>query len=68
MSLKLRREAVAAEVCKCVHCSFCRGSGRDPYDEVGMGSDSPCEECGGSGIVEVCGRCEYLEELDHEQD
>ena len=61
----LTRESVVAEPCKCVRCSFCRGSGRDPYAEIGMGEQS-CEECGGSGISEVCGRCELLADWDRE--
>lgn len=61
------RQKIAAEPCRCVRCSFCRGTGRYRDDDI-WSEDGPCEECGGSGIVETCGRCEYLAELDHEDD
>lgn len=31
-------------------CPNCRGSKRDPYDEVGMG-EHPCPSCNGTGLV-----------------
>lgn len=61
----LTREQVNAEPCKCVRCSWCRGTGRYRGDDIWDESE-PCEECGGLGITEACGRCEYLEELDRE--
>jgi len=67
---------VAAEPCACRRCYECGGSGNtwvdfkgrylgnhrsDDLDEMEM-----CEQCGGRGIVEVCDRCQLLEEMDHD--
>lgn len=53
--------------CQCTRCPECSGSGTvwfafggkylgkhrsDDLDEMG-----PCEECGGSGVTEVCWEC-----------
>lgn len=64
----LTRESVAAEACRCVRCSFCRGNGfTSSYERNQFDWDTEtCEECGGSGITETCGRCEYLRDLDYE--
>lgn len=69
---------VAAEPCHCVRCDDCRGSGTIWVDWRGryLGNhcsddlDEPeqCENCGGRGIVEVCPRCELLEDMDHSDD
>lgn len=56
-------------VCRCVSCPECRGSGHvwfafggrkylgsrrcDDLDEM-----ETCEECSGSGVTEVCGKCQ----------
>lgn len=64
MSDALTRATVQQEPCACVKCVMCGGTGRyrsdDVWDEYGT-----CEECN-NGIVEVCGRCEYLADLDRE--
>ena len=71
-------ERVLKEPCHCVPCSSCGGTGTvwfafpgadrggrflgnhrcDDLDDLEL-----CEECNG-GIVEVCPRCELLEDLD----
>lgn len=61
----LTRESVAAEPCKCVRCSMCSGTGRIRVDDWSGYDTEPCEDCN-NGIVETCGRCEYLAELDME--
>ena len=53
--------------CECTKCPLCEGTGSIWYDIGGKyvgqhhidDTDSlePCEECGGSGITEVCGEC-----------
>jgi hypothetical protein len=68
------RKKVSDEPCGCIRCSWCAGSGsywldmhgkylgqsrRDDLDELEI-----CEECGGSGIVESCDRCQLLQEDD----
>ncbi len=60
---------VASEPCRCVRCTFCNGKGfsssyeRNQFDW----NAETCEECGGSGIVETCDRCQLLEEMDHDE-
>ncbi len=68
------RAKVAAETCSCKPCGSCEGIGSYFVDIGGryiglhriddLSDRETCEECGGSGIEEVCGRCEYLAELD----
>ena len=60
------RKRVAEEPCRCVRCSFCNGSGTmrvetNTWPEYDLES---CDICCGSGIVETCGRCELLEDMD----
>lgn len=67
---------VSDEPCTCVPCSECGGSGSVWFDfaERYLGNRrcddldnlEPCESCH-SGIVEVCSRCELLEDLEHDQ-
>jgi DnaJ-class molecular chaperone len=78
------KEAIAVEStkpCHCVRCSLCRGSGSVWFDLDGnylgqvhcddMDEMETCDECGGSGIVEECERCEMLsqmhEDLEYEE-
>lgn len=68
-------DKVNAEPCRCVACPYCGGNG--PY-WVDMGAHygqhrsddldemEYCEECGGSGVVETCDRCQLLKELEDE--
>lgn len=63
--MPITRESVAAEQCKCVRCSMCSGTGRVQVDHWSGYDTEPCEDCD-NGIIEPCGRCEYLEELDRE--
>lgn len=68
---------VSAEPCTCVRCSACDGTGSYWVDIGGryIGSHRSddlsemeyCEECS-DGIVEVCDRCQLLEEMDHESE
>jgi hypothetical protein len=51
--------------CECVRCGDCGGSGQvfsptEGYPEFDLES---CGMCGGTGIVEMCGHCTELEEL-----
>lgn len=72
------REQVSSEKCACVRCSFCGGSGQEWYSISGkflggrhsddLDASEPCEECGGTGIVETCDRCTLLTDLDHEDE
>ena len=58
-------KAVAAESCQCVSCVMCSGKGRIRVDHWSGYDTEPCEDCE-NGISEVCGRCEYLADLDRE--
>ena len=62
---QLTRKTVAAEPCRCVRCVMCSGTGRIRVDHWSGYDTEPCEDCD-NGITEVCGRCEYLAELDRE--
>lgn len=67
---------VAEEACTCISCTVCGGTGTVWFDFRGrylgnsrcddMDELELCDNCRG-GIVEVCSRCELLEEMDHEQ-
>lgn len=61
----LTREKVPADQCECVLCDMCSGTGRVRVDHWSGYDTEPCEDCE-NGIVEVCGRCEYLADLDRE--
>lgn len=60
-------EKVLAEKCTCERCGFCHGRGEI---RIGTGQfdeeDETCEWCSG-GIIEVCSRCELLEEMEMER-
>lgn len=73
------RETIAkidAEPCACVRCGDCGGSGSYYVDHRGhflgqhrsddMDDLEYCDGCGGSGIVEVCSRCELLRDLEYD--
>lgn len=61
------RSNVAAEPCRCVRCDWCHGSGWVLDRESWSGCETEtCEECGGSGIVETCDRCQLLTEMGYE--
>jgi hypothetical protein len=65
---------VEKESCYCVRCNICGGQGNYRVDLHGRPTDGmddmdslePCEECGGSGIVETCDRCQLLADLERE--
>ena len=69
---------VSAEECRCVRCGDCGGGGTIYLDWRGnylgshrsddMDEPEPCEQCGGSGIVETCSRCQLLEDMDRAED
>jgi len=55
--------------CRCVSCSACGGSGNlwrtldgKLYEHRvdDLGDLETCEECRGSGVVEVCEECHHL--------
>ncbi len=56
---------VEAEPCRCVTCPDCKGIGRVRSLD-GWTESEPCENCGGLGVVEVCERCQLLDEMDYE--
>lgn len=57
--------------CSCVSCDACQGSGHVWFDFRGqyLGNRRTddldqlelCEECGGNGLSEVCGECQFDE-------
>lgn len=68
------RAKLLAEPCRCVPCGACAGNGSicvemgtgkyigaHPYDD--LFDLAPCDQCDG-GVVEVCARCETINELD----
>ena len=64
-------DAVAKTPCTCVLCGECGGTGNvwRNYDPLGAGMDDLSElescDCHG-GIVEVCERCQLLEEMEQD--
>lgn len=62
---RMEREKVSAETCRCVLCVMCSGTGRIQVDHWSGYETEPCEDCE-NGVSEVCGRCEYLTDLDRE--
>lgn len=61
-------------LCRCVYCAECNGTGSIWLDMLGhylgnhrsddMDELERCEECDGSGIVEECEACQALEETE----
>jgi hypothetical protein len=54
--------------CTCEPCGLCRGTGNLRVTDLTQpeGYDlEPCDQCWG-GIVDVCERCQQLEDWDHE--
>ena len=62
-------EALKKEPCKCVRCDFCRGSGRMTVESLGYPEDDleSCDECHGSGLSEVCERCQEMQEIEYDE-
>lgn len=70
-------QKVEQEPCRCIRCGDCNGSGTVWFDWRGhyLGNSrcddldelEHCDRCGGSGIIEVCDRCQLLEEMDYEE-
>jgi hypothetical protein len=62
--------------CECVSCGSCSGSGSVWHDFNGaylgnhrcddLDSLEPCEDCGGSGLSEVCTECQEAYENENE--
>ena len=48
-------EHIHAVQCDCVHCDDCKGFGKVDGER--------CYTCDGTGYVEICAYCQYLEEL-----
>lgn len=56
---------ISVEKCKCVYCLECRGTGKVEY-RTGLYPEwdlESCSSCYGTGISEMCTRCEMVEEL-----
>lgn len=62
-------EQVSKDLCRCVRCGECRGQG-NVRAELNLADFDleTCEGCGGSGITEVCDRCQLLGELEHDDE
>lgn len=58
-----------AQPCTCVRCGLCNGNRTVRVQGLNMPFDDldTCPECHGEGVVEVCGRCRDLEEIEHDQ-
>lgn len=68
------RNQISERPCSCVRCDTCKGNGTlcvevgtgkmiGPYPYDDLFDLTRCDECD-NGIVEVCQRCGWLEELD----
>jgi len=59
------KKRVEAEPCRCVSCGACNGSGQMMVQQTRYPEEDleTCDCCSGTGIVEVCDRCELLEEM-----
>lgn len=66
MSYDEARAAIQARPCRCVSCGTCNGNGRMWRDTGAWpeGESVTCIDCDGSGLTEVCDRCEDLAEFD----
>ena len=55
--------------CACIQCEYCRGSGYIWISHMGehlgrsrcddLDETETCDECGGSGITQICDECYY---------
>jgi len=66
VATKSDRAKVNAEPCHCVRCGECGGNGNVRVDGLADFDLEPCEGCGGSGITEICDRCQLLKDFDYE--
>ena len=64
---------VEAEPCRCKWCSSCQGrgtirvyGGRLSIDDLAELED--CLSCDGFGLIELCDRCQVLEDYDRENE
>ena len=48
--------------CTCVPCGSCYGTGRQWVYFQGVEGSEPCDDCRGSGLSELCDRCQDLME------
>ena len=64
-----QRAALLREPCTCVSCGDCRGTGTWEVPSLGYPEYEleSCDTCGGSGILDVCERCQMLDELEHDE-
>jgi len=55
--------------CKCVRCHHCHGSGRMRVECFGYPEDEleSCDGCQGTGLYEVCDRCQLLDEFNEDE-
>lgn len=74
--IRVRINHLNTQPCKCVSCPECNGTGSIWVNLHGrylgnrrcddLDSPEPCEECRG-GVVEVCERCQEIEELSDDE-
>ncbi len=59
-----------ANKCECVKCDTCKGFGtiHDPFDYGPYsGIDETCDDCGGSGLTEMCDYCMDVMEMEQDE-
>jgi len=70
-----RRTGEIEMACECVLCGSCGGTGSIWVDFAGrylgnrrcddLDQMEPCEDCGGSGVIEVCYECQEAQDEDY---
>ena len=59
LAQQIRLPGEAGNVCRCVSCPSCRGTGQQEYD-TGSYPEwdlETCDECEGTGTIEQCAAC-----------
>ena len=66
--IRAQMAQVEKEVCHCIRCGECMGSGSIRVDCDGWPEWDleTCETCGGDGVAELCDRCILLRDLDYD--
>ena len=66
---KMTTEELRKEPCRCVLCGECNGTGNVRIDDWSQPEGYDLDTCDGcrGGIVEVCDRCQLLDELEPEE-
>jgi RecJ-like exonuclease len=62
---KPEADQLEKEPCTCVWCDSCNGRGEIP--SYGRLDVEECEECNGGGLIEMCDRCQLLDEYNQEE-